>query len=206
MKTFIPAFHWHALTSSYEALARPFARRIWQRMAAEVIERAPCGGTVIDLGCGPGTVLRLIHDKRPDLKLIGADIDPAIIRIAEKQAGGKNIQFHIASIDEVPFEPQSAEIVISSLVFHHLDEPVKRRAFEQIRRILRPDGIFLLCDFSVPKRPWLIPIASAILAIEHEAPKQLRGQLFSLAREASATIETLQTYYGCISMHRVIFS
>ncbi len=206
MKTFIPAFHWHALTSSYEALARPFARRIWQRMAAEVIERAPRGGTVIDLGCGPGTVLRLIHDKRPDLTLIGADIDPAIIRIAEKQAGGKNIQFYVASIDEVPFEPQSAEIVISSLVFHHLDEPVKRRAFEQIRRILRPDGIFLLCDFSVPKRPWLIPIASAILAIEHEAPKQLRGQLFSLAREASATIETLQTYYGCISMHRVIFS
>jgi ubiquinone/menaquinone biosynthesis C-methylase UbiE len=174
-------------------------------VAEEVIERAPRGSTVIDLGCGPGTVLRFIRDKRPDLTLIGADIDPTIICIAEEKAAGTNIQFHVASIDEVPFEPQSADIVVSSLMFHHLDEPVKRKALEQIRRILRPNGIFLLCDFSAPKHRWLLPIVSALLAIEHEAPKQLRGQLFTLAREANATIETLQTYYGCISLHRIIF-
>ncbi len=204
MKHFIPAFHWHFLTSSYETFFRPFARRIWQRMATETIERTPRGGTVIDLGCGPGTILRLIRDKRPDLTLIGADIDPAIIHIAEQEAAAKNIQFLVTSIDEVPFETQSADIVISSLMFHHLDELVKHKAMEQIRRILKPNGMFLLCDFSVPKHSWLTPIASLFLAIEHEAPKQLRGQLFALAREAHMTIETLETFYGCISLHRMI--
>lgn len=201
---FIPAFHWHALTSSYEALARPFAQRIWRRVAEETIARAPQKSTVIDLGCGPGTVLRMIREKRPDLTLIGADIDPAIIRLAEKEAAGKDIEFHIAPIDEVPFTAQSADIIISSLMFHHLDEPVKRRAFEHIRRILKPEGIFLLCDFSVPDRSWLTPIASAVLAIEHEAPKQLQGQLVDLARQANMDMQTPATFYSCVALHLLI--
>lgn len=203
MSNFIPAFHWHALTSSYENAAGFFAKSIWKRLADEVAKRAPQNATVMDLGCGPGTVLRLIRDRRSDLKLTGSDIDPAIIRIAEKEAAGKDIQFHTASIDELPFQPQSADIIISSLMFHHLDESVKRKALEQIRGILKANGIFLLCDFSAPKRTWLIPIISIFLAIEHEAPKQLRGQLFALARQENMKIETLATFYGCISLHKI---
>lgn len=204
MRSFIPAFHWHFLTSSYEALARPFARSIWKRVADEVVKRAPQNSTVVDLGCGPGTVLRLIRERRPDLTLIGSDIDPAIIHIAEKESINKNIQFRTASIDELPFQQQSADIVISSLMFHHLDEPVKHKAMEQIRRLLKPNGVFLLCDFSVPTHSWLTPFASTLLAIEHEAPKQLRGQLFTLAQEANMSVETLATFHGCISLHLLI--
>ena len=173
-------------------------------MADEVAKKAPQHATVMDLGCGPGTILRLIRDKRPDLKLVGADIDPAIIRIAESKSVGKNIEFHTASIDELPFQQQSADIVMSSLMFHHLDEPVKRRAMEQVQRILKPTGMFLLCDFSVPKHSWLTPFASLFLAIEHEAPKQLRGQLLALASQANMKIETLATFYGLISLHLLL--
>lgn len=203
MSTFLPAAHWHFLTSLYESLARPFARNIWKRMADEVIRQTPQNATVIDLGCGPGTILRLIRLKRSDLELTGADIDPNIISIAKKEAEGMNIQFNVASIDQVPFEKQSADLVVSCLMFHHLDEDVKRRAMMEIRRILKPNGIFLLCDFSVPKYAWLTPIASLLLRIEHEAPKQLHGQLFELARQANMKIETIATFYGCISIHKI---
>ncbi len=201
MNPFIPAAHWHFLTSSYEVLARPFAGRIWKKIANEVAARAPQNATVMDLGCGPGTVLRLIRKQRPDLTLFGADIDPAIIDIAKKRSTDRRIIFRIASIDNLPFQDSTADIIISSLMFHHLDEPTKRTALNEIRRILVPSGTFLLCDFSVPTYSWIAPIAAIILAWEHEAPKQLRGQLFDLVRNTDMKMNTLTMFYGLIALH-----
>ncbi len=203
--SFIPAAHWHFLTSSYEALARPFAHRIWKRIADEVSQRAPHTAKIADLGCGPGTVLRLIASRRPDLQLHGIDIDPAIITIARQKDVHQSIAYEVASIANLPFADASVDVAVSSLMFHHLDTDTQRAAFHDVRRILKPDGVFLLCDFSIPHRKWLTPIAAFILRIEASAPLQIRGQLFTLAAQHGATMDTVWSIYGCISLHAISF-
>lgn len=204
-KAFLPAAHWNFLTPYYEALARPFARPIWRRVTDEVVRRAPVGGMVSDLGCGPGTLLRLIAEGRPDLQLHGIDVDPAIIAIAKEKNTHPSSQYHTASIDALPMGNASVDMATSTLMFHHLAIETQRGAFREVRRILKPDGMFLLCDFSVPRRKWLTPIASTLLRIEASAPLQLRGQLFALAQEQGAKIQTVWSIYGCISLHIITF-
>lgn len=201
---FLPAARFHFLTPLYEAAVKPFMYRTWRKIAEEVSIRTPNGGQVVDLGCGPGSVLRIIRTLRPDIHLIGVDIDPGIIEIARKKAQGKNIEFHIASIDQTPLASSSADVVISTLMFHHLPTPTKRNAFNEVRRNLKAKGAFLLCDFSIPQhRAWLSIRWWKYL--EPEIEPQFQGQLLELGKQANAKVNTLFTSYGCISLHAFIF-
>lgn len=204
-RTFIPAAHYPALTPYFEELARPFAGRIWKRIVREVLKRAPKNATVVDLGCGTGIALRLIHKQRSDLELLGFDIDHDILHVARRKAEGMAVRFAKAPIDEIPMHNASADIVLSSLVFHHLDRETKKRAFGEIKRILKQGNPFFLCDFSVPTKPWVGKLVSRFSKSEPETISQLHGQLAQLACEVGASVETLWSMYGCITLHIITF-
>ena len=205
---FIPALHYHFLTPVYELLARPLIGQTWRGMVREVIERAPQGAHVTDIGCGPGTVLRRIREKRPDLILEGFDIDPAILAIARKKAGMMHITFSEAPIDQLPILDHSRDIILNNMVFHHLPTETKRRTFTEVGRVLKPDGSFLLCDFSSFKRGENNRSLASWFTRKFEPAviPQMDGQLFDLAAEAGADVETLRTYYGRIALLKCAFS
>lgn len=204
--TFLPAMRFHILTPLYEALVWPFMGRMWKRVAEEVSRRTPERGSVVDLGCGPGNVLWCIRKLRPDVHLIGMDIDPEIIHIAQGRSRGKNIAFSMASIDDTRLPDASTNVVVSTLMFHHLSTETKKAAFREARRILRPSGVFLLCDFSLPtkERRWLN--VRWWKHFEPEIEPQLDGQLLELGKQELAHIETIFSVYGCISLHAFTFS
>ena len=204
-KSFVPALSWRWLTPYYERLAAPLSTRIWRRVANAVANEMPKNATAIDLCCGPGTVLRFIRDLRPDLRLRGADIDPEMILQARAKDTSNMIEFQCASIDALPFSDGSADVVVSSLAFHHLPMDMKPRAFREIRRILKSGGVFFLCDFSLPHCQFLIPFVELYLKHHATTGPQLRGQLLELAANQGAKIETLWQLYGCISLHRITF-
>lgn len=203
--SFLPAARFHFLTPLYEAAVKPFMWKTWNKIAEEVSKRTPNGGYVVDLGCGPGSVLRIIRSKRPDIQLTGVDIDPGIIGIARKKVADKDIEFYIASIDATPIQSEKADVVISTLMFHHLSTATKAAAFEEAQRILKPGGIFLLCDFSSPRKKGWGQGISWWRYLEPEIEPQLQGQLSKLGEQANATSETIFTSYGCISLHAFIF-
>ncbi len=204
-ENFIPAAHYHFLTPFYEAFVSPFMGRMWQRIALEAAKRSPQGGSVVDLGCGPGSVLRKLRSLRADLKLTGTDIDPSIINIARKKAKGKGIDFVVAPIDKQDLPDRSIDCAISTLMFHHLPLATKRAAFLEAKRILKPGGTFLLCDFSVPDRKYWWLSIEFWKHLEPEIIPQLEGQLFTMAKEAHATVKTLRTFYGCVALHHLQF-
>lgn len=204
-RDFIPAFGYHFLTPFYESINRLIMGRLWKAVAQKVVERAPEKVSVLDLGCGPGTVLRLIRDRRLDLRLTGIDIDPKILAIAKKKAEGKNIAFRQSSLEELPVENGSVDIALSTLAFHHLREATKRKSFREVKRILGANGLFFLCDFSVPLHRVGRITASLHSLLEPETLPQMKGQFFTLAEETGATLETLRTFYGCISLHCCTF-
>ncbi len=203
--TFIPAAHYHALTPYYEMLVTLFSGRLWKAIALEAARQCPAGGRIADLGCGPGSVLRKLRLLRKDCTLVGTDIDPAMIEIARSKAQGKDITFFVTSIEKEPFADRSVDVVLSSLMFHHLSLETQRSALREVKRILKSGGVFLLCDFSKPpKRRWFLTVDFWKYA-EPEIIPQLEGQLLDLAKEAGAIVDTLWTMYGCISLHSLSF-
>lgn len=154
---FLPGAGFHFLTPLYEFIARPMLAPVWRDVANDVDGMARSGATVVDLGCGPATVLQRLANARADLSLVGVDIDERMLAIARSRL--PKARLLQASINTVPLEDGSADVVMSSMVFHHLNRQIKQGAFREAKRILKPTGLLLLCDFSVPvnrRGAWLV--------------------------------------------------
>lgn len=105
--------------------------------------------TVVDAGCGTGALLCKIQEKfKHKGKLIGFDITPAMLDIAElkvtERKFNKNLQFELAHCEHFTAKKNSVDILISSSVFHHLPHPEK--ALEEFHRVLKKNGRLLLLD------------------------------------------------------------
>ena len=119
---FVPALRFQALTRLYDPVVRLTTRE--RRVKKALIEAAavPVGGTVLDLGCGTGTMTRWIKQQYPDARVIGLDADPRILAIAREKAtrAGVEIEFLEANATDIPLQENSVQRVLSSLFFHHL--------------------------------------------------------------------------------------
>jgi ubiquinone/menaquinone biosynthesis C-methylase UbiE len=198
---FLPGAGFHALTPLYELLAWPMLRGVWRDVLDDVSRLASQNASIVDLGCGPGTVLSRLARRRPDLSLTGVDIDPAMLKIAS----GRLPQARLlqSSIDAVPIEDQSADLVLSSMVFHHLPHEIKQAAFREARRITKPGGRFLLCDFSTPTTTggaWLVRWFGKL---EGGVAQQGKGELLEIASAELAAIVPRWTRIGCVTMYEV---
>lgn len=100
--------------------------------------------TVLDYGCGLGDNSVLIA--RHGGKVIGVDISPELIELAQKrleQHGLKTAsQFHIGSAHELPVENESIDVVFGMAILHHLDLHLSAK---EVFRVLKKGGraIFL---------------------------------------------------------------
>lgn len=100
---------------------------------------------MIDLACGPGTVVAAFapHVRRA----VGIDATEAMLDEARRIAREKhldNVEWRAASAYELPFANGSFDIVTCRFAFHHLQEPT--RAFVEMVRVCRGGGRIVLCD------------------------------------------------------------
>ena len=106
-------------------------------IAELVADLVPAGGSVLDLGCGPGQTLGEIVDRRPDLNIVGVDGDEECLRRAKERAPSAKLQ--IDDIQELSsFEPGTFDAVCSSHSLEHLPSPVA--ALERWSDLLTPTG------------------------------------------------------------------
>jgi ubiquinone/menaquinone biosynthesis C-methylase UbiE len=198
---FLPGASFHFLTPLYELLARPMLGGVWRDVVCDVDKVASSGAAVVDLGCGPATVLRQLGIRRPDLSLTGVDVDEAMLASARQHL--PRATFVKGSIDAVPIDAKSVDVVISSMVFHHLRHELKRPALQEGQRILKPGGIFLLCDFSVPVNKWGTWLVRWFGKLETGVASQGAGELLEIAAMASMSMAPRWTRLGCITQHEI---
>lgn len=96
---------------------------------------------VVDLGCGSGE--ELIPLRRRGARVIGIDISPHLIAIALErlQMYGMEAELEVASAYETHLPDASVDVVFCMSLLHHLE---LERVRNEIRRILKPDGLFIL--------------------------------------------------------------
>lgn len=97
------------------------------------------GKTILDYGCGLGDNTVLLASR--GAKVIGVDISPELIELAEKRMRQHDLseisEFRIGSAHELPFENESVDVVFGMAILHHLDLETSSK---EVFRILKKGG------------------------------------------------------------------
>ncbi|MBL4889274.1 MAG: class I SAM-dependent methyltransferase [Candidatus Lindowbacteria bacterium] len=99
---------------------------------------------VVEIGCGTGAVSSLLLNEMPELRLIGGDISPKCVELAnERYKDYKNAKFQVFDATNSGMEDNSIDAVIGNAVLHHIPlEDTLRESF----RILKPGGLFWFAE------------------------------------------------------------
>ncbi len=113
----------------------------------------PAGASVLDVGCGTGTLALMAKTQLgPQGKVCGIDAAPEMIQVARHKASDQNrdVDFRQAVIESLPFEDATFDVILSTLMFHHLPDDLKQRGLAEMYRVLKPGGRILIVDMRRP--------------------------------------------------------
>jgi len=128
--------------------AERFDAAFWTFFDAHAGRRLPPRAVMVDLGCGPGLLLRDLGERYPDAVLHGYDVTQAMIAHARQltfKPARVTLTLHDVVTQPLPLASATANLTSMSSVLHVFDEPLPTLA--EIRRVLAPGGIFLLNDW-----------------------------------------------------------
>lgn len=157
---FIPAFHFHWLTRYYDPMMQWLFPESGIKAALIAQARIQPGQSVLDVGCGTGTLTLLIKQTEPDVLVYGLDIDSQALSIAQEKIGktGEIITLQQGSATCLPYPDESFDRVFASLLLHHLTRQDKQQMLREALRVLKPGGELHVADFGAPHDAgmWLI--------------------------------------------------
>lgn len=115
------------------------------------------GLRILDLGCGKGRFARILAGL--GARVVGLDVSTGMLAAARDSG----IPCLRGSARRLPFPAASFDAAIAVEVFEHLEPRAIDDACEEVKRVLRPGGLFVLVDKSVyalnARRPWLPAVA-----------------------------------------------
>jgi len=202
---YIHALNIKTLTPFYDPLLKWVMRE--ERFKRRLIEQAAIrsGHHVLDLGCGTGTLTVMVKQARPNAEVIGLDGDDDVLVIARSKAeqAGAEMRFDLGLASELPYEAETFDRVLSSLVIHHLTTGDKKLAFKEVFRVLKRGGEFHVVDFGKPKNIYGRLVSGFIRHMERAddnvkgiIPEFLKQAGFVQVRETTS----FTTLFGSLTM------
>jgi ubiquinone/menaquinone biosynthesis C-methylase UbiE len=170
----------------YEALTDGYLHITTSLIADEVAYLAgDRTGVAVDLGAGPGDLVKGLAVRFSSLLIIGLDISLPMTKLARDRLmadGMNNVAFVVADVHHLPFRSRSVAMIVSQGSMHHwrgVD-----MALEEIKQVLAEQGFVYLSDL---RRDAPDEIVQNIASLLNE--KQARAFLNSV--RAAYTIEEL---------------
>jgi demethylmenaquinone methyltransferase / 2-methoxy-6-polyprenyl-1,4-benzoquinol methylase len=159
--------------------------RAWRRAAARAAGLAG-GRSAVDVACGTGALTRALAASAPGATVLGVDFSWEMVRRAagaEPGPGpGPAVAYLVGDALRLPLQDASVDVVTIAFGLRNLPEP--GRGLLEFRRVLRPGGRLVICEFSQPVVPVLrgvyrryltrlMPVAARRLTSDPEAYQYL---------------------------------
>jgi ubiquinone/menaquinone biosynthesis C-methylase UbiE len=124
----------------------------WRELRKKTMSlaRIQAGEQVLDVGCGTGTLALEVARRVGSIgRVVGVDPSSEQIAHARSKATRRNVpvEFQIGVIEQLPFPDQTFDVVLSTLMMHHVPASVKRQGLAEITRVLKPGGRLVIADF-----------------------------------------------------------
>jgi ubiquinone/menaquinone biosynthesis C-methylase UbiE len=146
--------HW---ATGYDALVRLFflgRERAFRDRLIQLARLEP-GESVLDIGCGTGSLaIAAKHRVGPAGTVCGIDASPEMIDRARQKAGKArvDVRFAEAVVETMPFPDGHFDVVLSTMMLHHLPGPARSQCLQETVRVLKSGGRLLVVDFgAAPK-------------------------------------------------------
>jgi len=193
------------VAKAFERMTNFFPFKLLRRKIISQLKKFDPQGILVDLGCGSGNLIVQIAEKLPPLNLIGLDISSEILEFAQKRAIAKKveqkIEFKVGDAEQMPFEDGSIDFLVSTLSLHHWLNPLN--VFQEIFRVLKKDGTFLIFDFRRDSRKFFYGLFT--FATKIVVPKPLRKVNEPLGSlRSSYTLDEILQFCSQISFQDII--
>ena len=139
----------------HESVVRAHASRTAENSAAFVIPHLTAGTSVLDVGCGPGSITCDFAELVAPAKVVGLDRSAEIVAQAASLAaerGVENVEFVTGNIYDLDFEDETFDLVHAHQVLQHLTDPVA--ALREMRRVAKPGAIVAVRDADFHGMSW----------------------------------------------------
>ena len=159
-------------------------RALREKMLA--LGRVVSGESVLDVGCGTGTLaIAAKHRVGASGSVRGIDASPEMIARAQQKAARAKVDvaFQVARAESLPFSDGQFDVVLSTVMLHHLRRASREESLREIRRILKPGGRLLVVDFGVKSAGHRGPLAHF-----HKHGRVTLDDLVSLVADAGLDI------------------
>ena len=132
-----------------------------------------------------------------------------MIAIARRKAAaaGAAARFEVGVAEALEFADASFDLVVNSMFTHHIDTGLKRCAFAEMFRVLRPGGTLVTADVDRPSTALgaLLGWGARYLLLQPELLDNLRGELPALMAEAGFSgVRRCAHLYGLVSSYNFV--
>ncbi|MET9319800.1 methyltransferase domain-containing protein [Streptomyces sp. NPDC003038] len=140
----------------HESVLRSHRWRTAANSAAYLIGELRPGMSVLDVGCGPGTITAdLAELVAPGGRVTAVDASADIVaqaRAYTAERGLSQVEYAVADVHALDFPDGSFDVVHAHQVLQHVGDPV--RALREMRRVCRPGGIVAARDADYAAMAW----------------------------------------------------
>lgn len=140
----------------HDSVLRSHRWRTAANSAAYLLPELRAGQSVLDVGCGPGTITAdLAAAVAPGGQVTGVDASEDILGPARAVAAERrldNVRFAAADVHALDFPDDSFDVVHAHQLLQHVGDPV--RALREMRRVCRPGGVVAARDSDYAAMTW----------------------------------------------------
>ena len=209
--SYTPPLGFRALTPLYDgAIAALTRERVWRERLVYHLEPRP-GESILDVGCGTGSLAIAVTAVQPRCDYRGIDPDVSAVAIARVKAAraGSTAHFEVGLLSTRPADVAIVDTIVCSLVLHQVPLHEKCRLLTTMLGWLKPRGALFIADYGAqPTLRLRLAFRLTVQMLDGKADTQpnAQGLLPRLIKDAGfenlSTLEAVDTATGRIEIIR----
>jgi SAM-dependent methyltransferase len=192
----------------HESVLRAHRWRTAENSAAYLLPRLNSGDSVLDVGCGPGTITADLASLVTPGRVTALEVTEAALDLARTEIvrrGLTNVDFAAGDVHALDFPDDTFDVVHAHQVLQHVTDPVA--ALREMRRVTKPGGVVAVRDGDYAAFTWFpaVPELSEWLELYEGVARRNGGEpdagrrLLAWGRAAGFTEFTASSSTWCFA-------